>query len=75
MKVDQHLAAVRSHLKLCENILKVRAATLHKRSVGMLLRNNQIAHNAALLGLVEELREIAEHDPQRWWVEPSEDPF
>lgn len=73
--MDDYLKVARSQLRLCEMALAAYREMLEKRPVGMLLRRNQIAHADALLVLVDELREIANHDPLNWWTQEGDVPF
>lgn len=73
--MDQYLEAARSSLKLAEQALRARLVKIEARPVGNILRRNQATHTIALIALVEELREIAAHDPLTWWENEEVVPF
>lgn len=72
---DASLNAVQSHLSLCHKLLKVRLAAVTNQPKGNLLRNNQIAHTQAMIGLLGVLRGMARHDPLDWWDDNEDVPF
>ncbi len=72
---DVALNACRNHLSLCHKLLKVRLAEAENQPRGRMLRNNQIAHTRAMLGLLGVLRAMARHDPLTWWDEDDDIPF
>ncbi len=75
MKQDANLRAVQQHLKLCHKLLQVRLAKVAAQPPGEILRNNQVMHTQALLGLLSVLRGMAAHDTVDWWDDHDGVPF
>lgn len=73
--MDIYMRSVTSHLKLVEKLLRERLAHEQNSPVGLLLRNNRIAHTQAMIGLTRCLLEIARHDEGEWWDDPIDEPF
>lgn len=73
--MDDSLNAVRQHLKLCHKLLQVRFAKVANQPKGMILRNNQMKHTQAMLGLLAVLRGMAAHDALDWWEDHDDVPF
>lgn len=73
--MDQYIHAYRANLKLAEQAMVLRHEAVLARPKGMVLRENQATHILALITLIKELRLMAEHDDQTWWVEEEYVPF
>lgn len=75
MGQDVYLTSIQQHLKLVHKLLEHRRAWYSNQPKGLLMRNNQIAHTQAMLGLVAVLRGMAAHDPLDWWEDDDGVPF
>lgn len=73
--MDAHITAVRSHLKLANAVLEERLRALETTRTRLSRHYSTVAHTRAMLTLVEELRGLAEQDPDMWDAEPDIVPF
>ncbi len=73
--MDKFLKPTRQHAKLIHRLLQERLAFEKNSSVGLVGRNNRIAHTEAMIGLVYVLRCHLTQDPAEWWDDGLEDPF
>lgn len=70
-----YLKELRRHLTLCEQLLRERTKKVARDPKGMTRYEARVTHTLTMYHLVQELRGIAEQDPDMWDDEPDIRPF
>ncbi len=73
--MDKYLPVALSNLKLAEQALTLRVAYWENQPVGIVSRENILAHSRAVLAAVRHARFIARTRPDGWWDEDEQVPF
>lgn len=73
--MDMYLNELIRHLSLCEQLLRERSKKVSREPTGGVRYQARVTHTLTMYHLVQELRGIAEQDPDKWDDEPDLVPF